>query len=283
MDKSITAYMREWTRDTLLAMQFLTIVPVRIKGAVTADDMPGAAAFFPAVGALQGLLAIVVAMASSRFFDAGITACLILISLSAVNGGFHLDGLADTSDALAVKSSSDAVRDREKRLSVMKDSSTGAIGVAALIFDLLLKFTLLQSLLMYSSSFTRCALLFMMPACAKWTMVQALHRSRPARTGGLGSTFISATGKREAIKATVITVLAALAVAEGFQHTRYAAAAAPLLFILFGALYCLQFMLVRFFDARIGGMTGDTFGAVNEASEIIYLVVANAWLRLSIS
>ena len=74
------------------------------------------------------------------------------------NGGFHLDGLADTFDALSVKSSGDHAADRERRLRVMKDSTTGAIGVIAIVMTMLLKFLFLNNL--FSSSLFGTAALF---------------------------------------------------------------------------------------------------------------------------
>lgn len=275
--------MKSAKKNFLLAVQFLTIIPVRVKGEISEKDMSGAVSCFPVAGAVQGGLAVVVAAVGSRLFTPEITACLVLIALNGSNGGFHLDGLADTFDALAVKSTGDAGLDREKRLAVMKDSTTGAIGVAALGLDLLLTFSLLHAVLLYDLSAVRYVLIFLMPVYSKWLMVQALHRATPARAEGLGTTFISATGRKEAVISTLITILVALAAAAALQHTRYAGAVAWLLLLLFGLLYGLVLLLVRFFLKRFGGLTGDTLGAVHEASGIIYLMVAYLWLQRSIS
>jgi adenosylcobinamide-GDP ribazoletransferase len=268
-------------KNVLLSIQFLTIIPVRVKGGISEKDLSGAVACFPVAGAAQGLLSAVVALLGSRLFTPEIAACLVLIALNAGNGGFHLDGLADTFDGLAVKSTGDAENDRKRRLAVMKDSTTGAIGAAALILDLLLTFSLLHALLLYALSSVRYVLIFLMPVFSKWLMVQALHRAAPARTEGLGSACISAAGTKEAVIATVITILICLGAAAVLQHTRYAEAAAALLLLLFGLLYGLGLLLVRFFSARFGGLTGDTLGALHEASDILYLMVACIWLQHS--
>ncbi len=131
-------------KSLLLAVQFLTIIPVSVKGEVTQADVARSAAFFPLAGALQGVIAALAALIALRLFPPTITGGLVLCVLTVVNGGFHLDALADTFDAIAVKSTGDGAQDRQKRLSVMKDSATGAIGVTAIVMALLLKYLFIR-------------------------------------------------------------------------------------------------------------------------------------------
>ena len=194
-------------RQLFLALQFLTIVPVKVNGMVTGKDMSGSAVFFPVVGALQGLFFVLSAALLSRFFSADITSCLVLVILIITNGGFHLDGLADTFDAMAVKACGDEEADREKRLSVMKDSTTGAIGAIAIVIAVLLKYLLVKNIFLYSSSITLYSLLFLMPVFSKWIMVPAMYLGTSARKDGLGRMFIDAVTKKDVVFASVITGL----------------------------------------------------------------------------
>src|SRR3990172_8336533 len=109
-------------RQLLLAFQFLTIVPVTVRGEVSEKDMAGSAAFFPVVGAFQGILAAGAALLFIKLFSPEVTCGIVVLMLTLTNGGFHIDGLADTFDALAVKTSGDRAFDQEKRLSAMKGS-----------------------------------------------------------------------------------------------------------------------------------------------------------------
>lgn len=262
----------------LLAMQFLTIVPVRIKGAISENELSRSAVFFPFIGGLQGLLCVLSAALLLRFFPADITGLLVLMLLIITNGGFHLDGLADTFDAMAVKSGGDEKTDRDKRLSVMKDSATGAIGVIAVVVTILLKYLLIKNLLLYSSSTTLYSLLFLMPVFSRWIMVPAMYLGASARDNGLGSIFVDSVTKKDVVFSSLITVLSCLMPAELLRHTSNASAAS-LFLSLFVVLFLFIFISVKFCKKRFGGLTGDTLGAISEISEILFLMAASLWLQ----
>lgn len=269
-------------KQVLLALQFLTIVPLRIKGDISEDDMSRSAMFFPVAGALQGLIGSLCAALLLRFFSADLTACLVLVILIITNGGFHLDGLADTFDALAVKASGDTAADRVKRLSVMKDSSTGAIGVVAIVVVILLKYMFIRNIFLYSSSAVLYSLLFLMPVFSKWIMVPAMYHGASARKDGLGRIFIDAVRRKDVVFCSLITVLFSFVITELLQQTLYASVTGLLVFFLFLVLYIFCLISVKFFTKRFGGLTGDAFGAVSEISEILFLMVASLWLQHSI-
>ena len=264
----------------LLALQFLTIIPVRMETDFSEKEIPRSAVFFPAVGAVQGCLAAGVAFFSIRLFTPEIAGVLSVLALIISNGGFHLDGLADTFDALAVKSSGEREADRAKRLAVMKDSSTGAIGVTAITLVLLMKCLLISNIISCSASVTRYALLFLLPVFSKWAMVPAAYHGTAARKDGLGRVFIENVVMRDLVCSSLITLLLALVVA-GILPQTFAARGA-LLFMLFAVLYLFSFAAVKFCRLRFGGITGDSLGAISEIAEIIFLMAASIWLRHSI-
>ena len=101
-------------RSILLAIQFLTILPVRLRGEISESDIARCASFFPLAGALQGLILFAAAVVLNMIFPADIVSGFVIAIAIIINGGFHLDGLADTFDALAVKSSGDPAKDRSK-------------------------------------------------------------------------------------------------------------------------------------------------------------------------
>ena len=164
-------------RSILLAIQFLTILPVRLKGEISESDIARCAAFFPLVGAVQGLMLFTAAVMLSMIFPADVVSGFVIALAIIINGGFHLDGLADTFDALAVKSSGDPVRDGAKRLSVMKDSVTGAIGVVAIVTVILLKFILIKNVLSFPVPLTAFLVFSFMP------VFQSGSWCRPCITG----------------------------------------------------------------------------------------------------
>ena len=264
----------------LLALQFLTIIPVRIKADFPEEEIPRSAVFFPAVGVVQGCLAAGMTFVAVRLFTPEIAGVLVVLALILSNGGFHLDGLADTFDALAVKSSGQREADLAKRLAVMKDSATGAIGVVAITLVLLLKCLLVADVIAGTASVTRYAWLFLLPVFSRWVMVPAAYHGAAARKDGLGSLFIEKVPLRGVVLATVITIFLVLVVAGPLSSTSLPGGVALLL--LLAALYLFSLTAVHFFRLRFGGITGDSLGAISEIGEIIFLMVASVWLRHSI-
>jgi adenosylcobinamide-GDP ribazoletransferase len=266
-------------RQVLLAFQFLTIVPVKVTGDITEKDVAGSAAFFPLVGAFQGLLTAVPAFLLMKVSRPDIAAAFAIVFLILGNGGFDLDGLADTIDALAVKSSGDVEKDRAKRLSVMKDSATGAMGVIALIMTILLKFVLMQRLLSDFPLLGVVSIFFLMPVFSKWITVPAMYYGTPARGDGLGKIFIEHTGLAGVIISTAFILLLSLLVSSldlittSFVHSIEFCGGSVIAFYLLGLL------AVKFLMKRFGGLTGDHFGAMTEISEVLFLLAAYIWLQ----
>jgi|WetSurMetagenome_2_1015567.scaffolds.fasta_scaffold04699_5 adenosylcobinamide-GDP ribazoletransferase len=262
----------------LLAVQFLTIIPVRVGGELPEKEIAGSSIFFPVVGALQGLIILLSAVLLSLIFSPDIAAALIIAISVLGNGGFHLDGLADTFDALAVKSSGDTANDKGRRLEVMKDSFTGAIGAVAVVLVILIKYTLLKNILGCPDFQTAVVVLFLMPVYSRWIMVPAMFHGVAARDSGLGCIFIN----RSSLQALMLSYALTLAAFGGVFLTHilgrsglqgiyfFAALPAGHLFALACAALCKK---------EFGGLTGDTLGALSELSELLYLTGAYIWLQ----
>ncbi|MDA8088181.1 MAG: adenosylcobinamide-GDP ribazoletransferase [Nitrospiraceae bacterium] len=273
----------------LLAVQFHTVLPVKVNGPVQEEDMAGSIPFFPLAGAAQGFFLAVSAMAFAHFFDfdryaAGALALAVYIILS---GGFDLDGLADTADALSVKSCGDPEADRQKRLEIMKDSHVGAMGVIALIISILLKFVLISGLLALTEPYAF-ALLFMMPVFSKWATVPVMFHGKPARKEGLGRLFIGNAGAKDVALASLLLLCLWFAVFSSLfiyrQEGMLPQVHFPFLFLFFPLiifLYAEGRAAARFLSRKFGGLTGDHLGAITEASEILFLIAASLWPHLA--
>lgn len=267
-------------KGILLAIQFMTIFPVRVGGDVTAREIGRSAAFFPLAGALQGICAAAALVALSRIFPPDITAGLLVLVLAVASGGFDLDGLADTADGLALKSSGDAGKDIVRRLAVMKDSATGAFGVLSLIMAVLLKYLFLKSVISGLPLVPAAGLVFLLPVFSKWMTVPPMWYGRPARRDGLGSLFIENAGGlctlwATCLTAAICTALVAAGVFDAVPEAEIFLAGAASVLAVTG------YSGVRFLSSRFGGLTGDHFGALAEVSEILFLMGASVWLRRS--
>jgi adenosylcobinamide-GDP ribazoletransferase len=269
-------------RQFFLALQFLTILPVKVGGTVTEKDMSWSVIFFPVAGAIQGLFAVGMALLSVNFLSSEMASGLVLLTFIVINGGFHLDGLADTFDALAVKSGGDPAADRQRKLDIMKDSSTGAIGVVAIVMTILLKFLFLNNLLSFSLSAGRYVFLFFMPIFSKWVMVATMYYGNSARQDGLGKIFIDNITPSKVFLTSLFVVFFYAGAEIFYLHKTYGTGSILFFFVISAASYLFCLLSARFFVERFGGLTGDTLGAIGEISEILFLMVVSIWLQHSI-
>jgi len=266
-------------RRILIAFQFLTIIPLKVKGDISETEIRESSAFFPLVGAFQGAVLVTANFILVKVFPTELTNSFLVLLLLLTNGGFHLDALADTFDALGVKSEGNLELDRRRRLSIMKDSTIGPIGVTAVVFTLLLKFLALNNL-SHISVFIFYFSLFMMPILPKWTMVVSMAQGKPAREDGLGRIFINRIGPKELAISTLLLLFILVLLKVIF--TRYTL---NILYIFYGALlimlYLFSLTYVSFFNRKFGGLTGDTVGAMSEITEVVFLLLVIVWSRLS--
>jgi adenosylcobinamide-GDP ribazoletransferase len=244
-------------RSVLVAAAFLTRVPVPI--VADAVDVGRAARWFPLIGGVLGAANALIAWTMTEVMDfpAALTATLVVGLGAWVTGAIHLDGLADTVDGLG------GGRDREAVLRIMRDPLIGSYGATALVFVIGVKVTAVAALLNRAD-----ALPFVVaaPALSRWT-ISALAAWMPyARTqGGLGK---AVTHERDPVGLVVATTVAAVIAigALGIDGlTSWAFAALTTLWI------------ARAARRRIGGVTGDVFGASVELTEASVLV-CGVWL-----
>jgi adenosylcobinamide-GDP ribazoletransferase len=268
-------------KELLLAFQFLTIIPITVKGDISGNEVSRSAVFFPLVGAFQGALAVGAVHLSAGLFGVEIAPAIALLILAASNGGFHLDGLADTFDALAVKSSGDDASDIGRRLSVMKDGSTGPIGVMSIVFAVLLKFLLLKGLLLGLTRPAFYAFLLLMPVYSKWAMVPPMYHGSPARKDGLGKIFTGRTSIGTVVLSSCMTIIVSAFVYVLLLRGEYGPSITPLPFVSLALLYLFGLLSAKYCTGKFGGVTGDVFGAISEISEIFCLMGVSAWLLRS--
>jgi len=236
------------------AVQFLTVVPVHRSTVPVHKSAP----FFPLVAALIGLLtsAPVVWLP----LPAGITAAIILMLQLAITGMLHEDGLADIADGVR------AGREREKMFEIIKDSRIGSYGACALCVGLLLRWQGLVALLSSNQpgwqvvasvaaaeGLSRCAILW-------------LGLVTPAAKAGMGA-YLSEN--RSWVTATASIAMAASI----FLWVDPQRAIALLV-----GLVVLMLLARQYFIARLGGVVGDCFGALQQAC-VIYCLVVFAWQR----
>jgi adenosylcobinamide-GDP ribazoletransferase len=234
-----------------IAVAFLTRLPSgRLE--VAADELGAATAAFPAVGVLLGLLGAAALSLLASVLPAAVAAPLTVAFLAALTGGLHLDGLADSFDAIG------AGGDRARRLDVMRDSRIGAHGAAAIALALLVKSACLEPIAAAGPLALVSAL-----ATARALVVVAIRVHPYARLEGLGRPFASVDGTALAIACGSALVVAIALPAPG-----------GLLAVAVAAAVSLSWW--AWLARSLGGLTGDTYGAGIELAEIAYLCAAAA-------
>ncbi len=262
MTKKASAQRPEWMAglltpltDFLVAVQFLTVLPPILRRAVKPDEMGRAVGYYPLVGGTVGVILLGANHLLSGYFPPLVSAALLLTLWVLLAGALHIDGFLDACDGLLGGLTS------ETRLEIMRDSRMGAFALAGGVLLLLLKFAALATLTMESA-----AALLLAPVLGRWGMSLAIVAFPYARPEGLGKAMKDNATWRQAALATVIT----LAVAWSWAGGRGLAVTALALVVML--------LAVRFTLQRIPGLTGDTYGMLNELIEtVVLLAFTTSW------
>ena len=238
-----------------LAVGFLTILPVIDNRRASDDSVAASFEWFPLVGFMLGLALCGEDLILSYAFGQVMRSVLIVLSLIVITGAVHVDGLADTADALG------AGQDRERALKILQDSRIGTFGALAIFFDLILKILALSTL---AGSYRYFALI-LAPGLARYAMVLVARRIDYLRSAGAGSTLLADDGARWPRRKLVFILPIVFVLAAKFQGAKALLVAAAVV------------IAMRLFYKRwLGGMTGDLIGACGELVEIAVLIGLSA-------
>ena len=219
--------------------------------------------FFPLVGAILGIICAGI-VGVLNFLTAGnlplLTGTIGFASLILLTGGIHCDGLMDSADGLF------SGREREKILDIMKDSRSGSFGVVSMILVAALDIAALTELAKFSTA-QLCAAIFATPIIGRLMMVATIGIFPYARPEGMGKAFAKFTTRRTIIFAAVeATILIALLAFVDVKIFVTATAAT------FGAAL-VTWRFATFATEKIGGVTGDIYGAATTLSETAVLII----------
>nr|WP_322941377.1 adenosylcobinamide-GDP ribazoletransferase [Pseudomonas sp. s4] len=233
----------------LIALQFLTRLPVSLPGIPTPEQVGRSLLWYPLVGLLLGLLLWGAHLLLGQT-SAVLQAAIILALWVGLSGGLHLDGLADTADAWV-----GGFADRERTLAIMKDPCSGPIAVVVLVLLLLLKFAALFTLLQAGQGIY----LLLLPWLGRSLLPLLLATTPYVRVGGLGQALVDHLPRGQLPWVLGGHVAAMLLLGWG---ALIAVAMALALFV----------WLRRALLLRLGGTTGDTAGALVELAECAALL-----------
>jgi adenosylcobinamide-GDP ribazoletransferase len=244
----------------VLAVRFLTIVPVPGREASAPGALGRAAWWFPVVGLALGACLVAADRLLSSVFPSLLEAILVVAVWKILTGGLHLDGLADAIDGIAG-------RDAERRIAIMRDSRLGAFGAIAIGLCLLISVGALDAV----PAPRRPAVLLLAPAIGRLAPV-LIGPLFPAATPGQGSgaDFLEGLSPwATPVQVCGLWILAA-ALLGSWSGLLLSLALAPVL------------LWAVFLASRVGGLTGDALGASVEIGEMTTLTAAVALLHLQL-
>lgn len=240
--------------DFITGLQFLTRIPIVSQSKWSTESFGRSVKFFPLIGGIIGLLLFGIVYGVQYFLGAKVPLHALAIGLIffeiLVTGGLHCDGLMDTVDGIF------SGRPREGMLEIMKDSRVGAFGAMAFSLLLLVKYSLLMDI-----EFNQLSLaLLVMPIVARSAVVVGITLYPYARANGLGKVFYECSHGQTlwiaGITALVLLVpLGKLALVSGVVGVGMA------------------FVFCQHVNKKLGGLTGDVYGAIIEITEVVVLFV----------
>jgi adenosylcobinamide-GDP ribazoletransferase len=239
-------------RPFLIALQFLTRLPVALHGDLNERDLGRSLLYYPLIGLTLGLL-----LAASYWLLGSVPvflrAVLLLVIWVAITGGLHLDGLADSADAWV-----GGHGDRERTLAIMKDPCSGPMGMVAVALTLLVKLGALAALCESQDPIG----LVVVPVLGRTVLLLLFLTTPYVRPGGLGVALAAHLPRRAAgwvlLASSILVCLLAGAIG----------------ILLLLSTGCVFLLLRAAMQRRLAGATGDSAGAMVELAEAVGLTGA---------
>ncbi|NOQ77146.1 MAG: adenosylcobinamide-GDP ribazoletransferase [Methylococcaceae bacterium] len=233
--------MNHW-QSFLIALQFLTTIPVRVAEPVSPKNSGQSLLYYPLIGLIIGGLMLVSIWVSNEQ-SAWVTAILTLTVWIILTGGLHLDGLADSADAWL-----GGLGNKERTLQIMKDPASGPIAVVVLLLVILIKLIMLVELIQHQ----QCLGIIITVVLARTALPLLLLTTPYVRANGLGTLLVN-NMPQKSLRIVLFFVILLAVISIGIL---------PLI-VFFSVLLILRYQMLK----RLNGTTGDTAGALLELIE----------------
>lgn len=245
----------------ILLFKFMTRLPIPFGSKFDSDRLGKSMKYFPIVGlVIGGILALAYTLMLEFIPSFLLIAILITILEVILTGGLHLDGLADTFDGIF------SYRSKQKMLDIMKDSRLGSNGGMVLILYFILKIALLTEIFNIAI-YESLVVLFIYPTLSRLGSVLNCAFEPYAKPTGMGKTFVDNTKVSEFILSTLITVVLEVVFSWYFRINLFFFIPITIIVIV------IDYILGKLITRKIGGVTGDTLGAIVEFSELLILFI----------
>ncbi len=243
--------MRSVANSFLVAMQFMTRVPVSTDVRFAQDALGRAAVFFPVIGLLVAAGGVALNWALSHYVPRSVAVVIVLAYLVIITGGLHEDALGDAADGFGGGWRKDQV------LAIMRDSRIGSFGAVAITLSLIARFVFLSNIPQQRFA----AYLVAGQVVSRWTSLPLGYFLAAARGQDGQGTLVAKKISTLAFVGGTSLMIAIVAVV--LRATSVWVLLAALGTTIASALY---------YRSRIGGITGDCLGATNQLTELaVYL------------
>lgn len=246
-------------KELVIAIQFMTRIPLKINIEMDEATFGRCSRYFTFIGAIIGALMTLTAYFANMILQPFTTAVILFVGEILLTGGLHLDGFMDTCDGVF------SGRKKERILEIMKDSRVGAMGVTGFFVLAIFKLALFMELL---SSSVFYPIIFTMPILGRWIMLLAITFYPYARNDGLGIIFRKQANKKSFIVISFISLIPFICFLPNIMLVTVPLTALAAVIFLNGINNTLE------------GQTGDTYGAINEIAEVIYLFISVIIFRI---
>ena len=277
----LRALAQEELHTFVLAVQFLTRLPAPAEEAYSPERLAASVRHYPLVGALVGAFCAGLFWLADFALPGSVALLLAVAAGLALTGAMHEDGLADSFDGIGAGANQGGGQgadedagnrsdiQRSRMLDIMRDSRLGTFGATALVMALAIKVAALASL----PPLAVCVALIVGHGLSRLSCIVLMQTSTYVRKAGVATPMAGRFGFLSWL--TALTTAALLLVGLFWVLGPLAASLA------LGGLIAGHALMRLAFERQLGGYTGDTLGAVQQASEIgLYLGVsasAGAW------
>lgn len=231
----------------ILAFQFFTRFPIKREIEFNEINIRRSIFFLPFIGGVIGLVVALVYYPIS-LINKDMASLVAVVTMVFLTGGLHIDGLSDTFDGFLSN------RDKERVLEIMKDSRIGAYGVLSIVILLLSKYVIISS---FDNGVIHALVLSLVNS--RLIASRIISYKKNARPGGLGELFHDSKAGKGIIVLGLIYI-----------------ALISIINIYYIIPLIMNFLIGELLSSwsykKIGGMTGDTYGAIIEIGDTISLL-----------
>ncbi|WP_378955053.1 adenosylcobinamide-GDP ribazoletransferase [Pelosinus sp. sgz500959] len=241
-------------KDFITGFQFLTRIPIVSQSEWSTESFGRSVKFFPIIGGIIGLLLfgfvyIVQYLGGGKVPIHAMAIGVVIIEIF-LTGGLHCDGLMDTVDGVF------SGRPRERMLEIMKDSRVGAFGAMAFSLLILVKYSLIMDIEPMILPYA----LLVMPIVGRIAVVIGITLYPYARANGLGKVFYDCSHRQTLYVAGISAIVLLVPLGK--------------VAMMSGVLgIAMSFVFCQYVSKKLGGLTGDVYGAIIELTEIVALLV----------